>query len=241
MWTKSLCALGVLTLSASALAQVPTAPRRTGVYVYGSIGASQGNDRSASLDRATANLGVGPIATIDGKRMVGGATIGYRMNSYFGLEAGYMDLGRMELRATDSTGAGNFTSQTKIRGAPLPVVAAVSPQGSSLRFALAWVELLHRGFAGVQHLSLREPEGQPIDQRLPGDARLNDPLRQPRPGDRHPRTLADPFDPVERPGVEVLRDQPPDGQARRRHVGRRTAGECGDGRRHGRVRRRAAH
>ncbi|MFO1321748.1 MAG: outer membrane beta-barrel protein [Burkholderiales bacterium] len=135
MWTKSLCALGVLTLSASALAQVPTAPRRTGVYVYGSIGASQGNDRSASLDRATANLGVGPIATIDGKRMVGGATIGYRMNSYFGLEAGYMDLGRMELRATDSTGAGNFTSQTKIRGAHAAIVGYLPTTEDSAVYA----------------------------------------------------------------------------------------------------------
>lgn len=122
MWTKSLCALGVLALSASALAQVPTPPRRTGVYAYGSIGVSQGNDESASRDRAVANLGVDPNVTVDGKRFVGGATLGYRMNDYFGFEAGFLDLGRLELRATPATGTGLFTSQTKIRGAHAAIV-----------------------------------------------------------------------------------------------------------------------
>lgn len=123
MWTKSLCALAVLTFSASALAQITTPPRRTGVYVLGSLGASQGNDRSASLDRAVANVGADPIAVVDGKRIVGGATVGYRMNDFFGLEAGYLDLGRLELRATDSaTGTSRFTSQTKIRGAHVALV-----------------------------------------------------------------------------------------------------------------------
>nr|MCU0870297.1 outer membrane beta-barrel protein [Burkholderiales bacterium] len=50
------------------------------------------------------------------------AGIGWRFNRYFGIEGGYVDIGRMEFTGTDALGTA-FTSRAKVRGGQAAVVA----------------------------------------------------------------------------------------------------------------------
>jgi len=92
----------------------PPPPDHSGLYVIGTLGISQGNDRSASLARATADVGAITSSTVEAKRYNGSILVGYRFNEFFGIEGGFADLGRMSLQATGA--GGNFTSVAKIRG-----------------------------------------------------------------------------------------------------------------------------
>ena len=115
MRNKILVALALFTACGAAHAQLKAPPDRTGLYVVGTLGVSQGNDRDASTARAENTLG-SPLdaISVDGRRNIAGALIGYRFNEYFGIEGGYADLGRLSLQAR--VGSNNFTSRTKIRG-----------------------------------------------------------------------------------------------------------------------------
>lgn len=119
MRMQFLSAVAAAIVCAPAHAQLYTPADHTGLYVLGTIGVSQGNDRDASLTRAENTVGPLTSSTVDAKRYNGGIAAGYRFNKYFGIEGGYADLGRMVLQAT---GTGNFTSTAKVRGGHVEIV-----------------------------------------------------------------------------------------------------------------------
>ena len=86
-------------------------------------------------------------------------------------------------RGTAATGL--IVEEDAGRG-PLQIVAAIGPQISPLRLALAGVQRLDRCFVGVQHLPPFEPHPQAIRQGLKPDPQRVHPLGQRRAGDRHP-------------------------------------------------------
>ncbi len=134
MRKKILVALMLSTACGAAHAQFKAPPDRTGLYVIGTVGVSQGNDRSASLARAESNLG-SPLdsVTVDGRRNNAGVLIGYRFNEFFGVEGGFADLGRLTLRAQ---GGGNaFTSTAKIRGGHVALVGFLQATDDTAVFA----------------------------------------------------------------------------------------------------------
>ncbi|MBK8018933.1 MAG: outer membrane beta-barrel protein [Betaproteobacteria bacterium] len=147
MRMKILVALLAAAAGTSAVAQEkaptvsrPKAPDNTGLYVFGSLGVSQGNDSSASLARAESVVGAPLTAqTVEAKRYNGMALVGYRFNQYFGIEGGYGDLGRITLRASGA--GGNFTSVTKIRG-PLAALVGYLPVSDTAsvygKFGFVW-------------------------------------------------------------------------------------------------------
>ncbi|MEI7970523.1 MAG: outer membrane beta-barrel protein [Betaproteobacteria bacterium] len=93
----------------------PPPADHSGLYVIGTFGVSQGNDSSASLARATADVGAITSSTVEAKRYNGSILVGYRFNEFFGIEGGFADLGRISLQAAGA--GGSFTSTAKIRGA----------------------------------------------------------------------------------------------------------------------------
>lgn len=119
MRMKFLTACAAALACSSAHAQLRTPPDRTGLYLVGTIGVSQGNDESASFARAESVVGPLTSGTVDARRNNGGIAAGYRFNEFFAIEGGYADLGRMSLQAS---GTGTFTSTAKIRGGHLELV-----------------------------------------------------------------------------------------------------------------------
>jgi len=93
--------------------------------------------------------------------------------------------------------------------AGIKVIAAVSPQVSSLGLARTGIELLHRGLVGVQHGALLEQEGQPVYQRLQSNAKTAHPFGQRGAGNGNAVALGDSLNAEERLVIQILLDQDP--------------------------------
>lgn len=104
----------------------------TGLYVVGSLGPSQGNDETASLTRAIAAVGTPNSTLVESKRFTGSLGVGYRFNEYWGVEGGFVDIGRLELNAS---GTGEFVAKSKMRGAQFALVGYL-PATDTLSFFL---------------------------------------------------------------------------------------------------------
>lgn len=101
---------------------------RTGLFIYGAGGVSNGNNDSSNLDRANAAVGGVTNSSTDAHRNTLRAGVGYRFNQFWGIEGGYVDIGRMELTASGP--AGSYTSKTKLRGGQFALVGYL-PLGDS--------------------------------------------------------------------------------------------------------------
>jgi OOP family OmpA-OmpF porin len=118
-------------LPASSLAQdygqivrdKPGPESRTGLYIYGAGGASRGNETDIT-GNIGANPALGPFSTVaaDAKRNSLRVGVGYRFNRYFGIEGGYVDIGRTQFRGDPGTGAPVFTFTAKSRGGQAALV-----------------------------------------------------------------------------------------------------------------------
>lgn len=102
----------------------------TGLYVVGALGPSQGNDETASLTRATAAVGLPNSTLVESKRFTGSVGVGYRFNQYWGVEGGFVDIGRIELNAS---GTGEFFGRSKMRGGQFALVGYL-PATDTLSF-----------------------------------------------------------------------------------------------------------
>ena len=132
----------------SRLSLPKVAPVRTGLYVVGTLGASQGNDETASLVRATAAVGTPTDVKVESKRFTGSAGVGYRFNQYWGIEGGLVDIGRMELNAT---GTGDFVAKSKMRGAQFALVGylpATEDLSFFLKFGGVWARTSYEDSVG---------------------------------------------------------------------------------------------
>jgi len=116
-----------LTVAASGVASAQyvtgatgTETDRTGFFVYGAAGQSNGNDSAVNTDRATAAVGTVTAIGTDTKHYTGRVGIGYRFNRYFGIEGGYVDVGRVEVNASGT--GGSFQSKATLRGGQAALV-----------------------------------------------------------------------------------------------------------------------
>jgi len=135
--------------SSTARLKVPAAVQTwTGLYVVGNLGPSQGNDENASLLRATAAVGVPTSTTVESKRFTGSLGVGYRFNEYWGIEGGFVDIGRMELNAT---GTSEFVAKSKMRGPQFAFVGylpATADLSFFIKFGGIWARTSYEDSVG---------------------------------------------------------------------------------------------
>jgi len=101
---------------------------RNGLFIYGAGGVSLGNDDAANLDRANAAVGGVTSSSVDTRRNTLRAGVGYRFNQFWGVEGGYVDVGRIEINASGP--GGSYSSNTKLRGGQVALVGYL-PLGDS--------------------------------------------------------------------------------------------------------------
>jgi hypothetical protein len=107
-------------------------------------------------------------------------------------------------------------------------IAAISPEIGPLGLSIARIELLHRGFIGMQHRALAEQFGEAQPERFQGDADATHPVGQGGARQGHPRAGGLPLETVERQMIDVLADHHPGQQGRRCQtaVDDRSDGRC---------------
>ena len=96
-------------------------------------------------------------------------------------------------------------------------VAAVGPQIRALGLAAARVQLLHRGFVGMQHAPFQQQARQAIRQRLQRHPDAAHPFGHRGAGQHDLIPRRNSLQPVQRQVVQVFADQDPDIQTHRRH------------------------
>ena len=97
-------------------------------------------------------------------------------------------------------------------------IAAISPEIGPLGLSIARIELLHRGFIGMQHRALAEQFGEAQPERFQGDAGTADPVGQRRTRQGHPRASGLPFETIKWQVIGVLADHHPGQQGRCRQT-----------------------
>jgi OOP family OmpA-OmpF porin len=150
-----------LTVAASGVASAQyvndkpaPAASRTGFYLYGSVGQSNGNDRGVNTDRATAAVGTVTSKGVDTKNYSGRVGIGYRFNQYFGIEGGYVDVGRTEINFSGT--GGEFQSKASLRGAQAALVGFVPVSDNLdalLKFGGVWTQTKYEDSTGLKDTS----------------------------------------------------------------------------------------
>jgi OmpA-OmpF porin, OOP family len=110
----------------------------SGVYLFGSAGATEYSSFKSSFDDHVAAAGfTGIQSSVDkyDRGLKGG--IGYNFNRYFGLEAGYVSLGKSDYSATVT--GGSATGRVKAGGAVLSGVATAPLGGGFSVFGKAGI------------------------------------------------------------------------------------------------------
>jgi len=115
-------------------------------------------------------------------------------------------------------GAAGLVIQHNDGWAFVECVGSVGPQVGVFSLAAARIKLAHRRFVGMQARSFAQQLGEPVGQRLKGNADAPDALCQGRAGQRHILARRDLLDPVQRQVVEVFARSYPGQQAHGSHA-----------------------
>lgn len=146
--------LAAVIAAPTASAQVKAPADHRGLYLIGTLGLSQGNDDAASQARATAAVGALTDFKPDSKRYGAGLGVGYRFNEFWGVEGGYIDIGRTETAASGATGT--FSSRAKMRGADMAIVGylpATEDLSVYAKFGGIWARTSYEDSAGASDSS----------------------------------------------------------------------------------------
>jgi OOP family OmpA-OmpF porin len=138
-WTckPRLSALTLATLAAlaSPLLSAQEVTPNTGMYVGISAGESQSTIDNVRITQSLLGSGLTTNVFSEDRRDPGyKAYLGFPINPYWAVEAGYFDLGRFGFNAT-TTPAGTLTGTTRIQGLNLDLVATlpITERGRRLR------------------------------------------------------------------------------------------------------------
>jgi len=123
-FTRTSIALAVGSLAALA-APVADAQETTGWYAGASAGRSAATIDDARITSGLAAQGLGGIALSRDERSTGYKLFGgYQFNPYFGIEAGFVDLGRFGYRAS-TLPAGTLSGEMRVKGLNLDLVGTL--------------------------------------------------------------------------------------------------------------------